>query len=175
MAKLEDFLKVLLTNWLKISPKKCWLFSKELQYIGNTVFIKEKRDCVKLLRSRLEAIQKLVPQTPIKSFSFIGMLNFQILLCPDLQKLLQLIHDFTRKSWQLILRKEQNALKKIARTTLLHLPDSKSIFHLYSATSKFATGSILIKYTMVNKNLIAYASKRVPKAVENYSIRELEL
>ena len=59
--KLEDFLKVLFKNGLKISPRKCQLFRKELQYMGNTIFIKDRRVCVKPLRSRLEAIQKLKP------------------------------------------------------------------------------------------------------------------
>ena len=34
MAKLEDLLKGLLKNGLKISPKKCQLFKTELQYMG---------------------------------------------------------------------------------------------------------------------------------------------
>ena len=34
MAKLEDLLKALLKNTLKISPKKCLLFKTELQYMG---------------------------------------------------------------------------------------------------------------------------------------------
>ena len=49
IAKLEDLLKALLKNGLKISPKKCQLFRKDLQYMGNTIFIKEKRNCVKPL------------------------------------------------------------------------------------------------------------------------------
>ena len=36
MAKLEDLLKALLKNGLKISPKKYQLFKTELQYIWNT-------------------------------------------------------------------------------------------------------------------------------------------
>ena len=58
MRKLEDILKALLKNGLKISPRKCQLFKKELQYMGNTIFIQEKRVYVKSLCSRLEAIQK---------------------------------------------------------------------------------------------------------------------
>ena len=58
-AKLEDLLKALCKNGLKISPKKCQLFKTELQYMDNTIFIKDRRVCVKPLRSRLEAIQKL--------------------------------------------------------------------------------------------------------------------
>ena len=42
-VKLEDSLEALLKNGLKISPKKCQLFKTELQYMGNTIFIKDKR------------------------------------------------------------------------------------------------------------------------------------
>ena len=54
--KLVDLLQASCKNRLKISPKKCQLFRTELQYMGNTIFIKERRVCVKPLRSRLEAI-----------------------------------------------------------------------------------------------------------------------
>ena len=51
MDKLEDLLKALRKNGLKISPKKCQLFKTELQYMENTIFIKERRICVKALHS----------------------------------------------------------------------------------------------------------------------------
>ena len=59
MNKLEDILKALLKNGLKILPKKCQLFRTSLQYFGNEIFIENKKVCVKPLRSRLGAIQKL--------------------------------------------------------------------------------------------------------------------
>ena len=43
--KLIDLLWALCKNGLKISPKKCQLFKTELQYMGNTIFIKEKSLC----------------------------------------------------------------------------------------------------------------------------------
>ena len=56
---------------------------KELQYMANTIFIKDRRVCVKLLWSRLEAIQKLKPPTMVKGCrSFTGMVNFLSLFCP---------------------------------------------------------------------------------------------
>ena len=51
MDKLEDLLKALRKNSLKISPKNCQLFKTELQYMGNTIFIKERRVCIKPLCS----------------------------------------------------------------------------------------------------------------------------
>ena len=64
--KLEDLLKALHKNGLKISPKKCLLFKTDLQYIGNTIFIRNKRVCIRPLRSQIEAIQKLKLPTTIK-------------------------------------------------------------------------------------------------------------
>ena len=61
MAKLEDLLKALVKNGLKIPPKKCQLSRMNLHYMGNEILILNKRVCVKPLRSRLEAIQKLQP------------------------------------------------------------------------------------------------------------------
>ena len=56
--KLEDLLKALCKNGLKISPKKCQLFKTDLQYMGNTIFIRNKRVCIRPLGSQIEAIQK---------------------------------------------------------------------------------------------------------------------
>ena len=66
IAKLEDLLKALLKNGLKISQKKCQLFRTELQYMGNTIFIKDRRVCIKPLRNRLEAIQNCNPLSHLK-------------------------------------------------------------------------------------------------------------
>ena len=86
MNKLEDLLKALLKNRLKISPKKCQLFKTSLQYMGNEIFIENKKVCVKPLRSRLEAIQKLQPpKTPKGCRSFAGVVNFLSIFCPELQ------------------------------------------------------------------------------------------
>ena len=88
MARLEDLLKVLLKNGLKIALKKCQVFKKEPQYMANIIFIKDRRVCVKPLRSRLEAIQKLqLATTPKGCRRFMGMVNFLNMSCPELQKL----------------------------------------------------------------------------------------
>ena len=55
------------------------------------------------------------------------------------------------------------------------MPDSQKTFNLYSEISKFATGSALYQIQTGKPNLIAYASKRLPKAARNYSITGLEM
>ena len=107
MDKLEDLLKALLKNGLKISPKKCQLFRTKLQYMGSEIFIQNKRVCVQPLRSRLEVIQKLQPPMVKGCRSFAGMVNFLSMFCPELQKLLKSIYDLTRKGRPFIWGKEQ--------------------------------------------------------------------
>ena len=103
MDKLEDLLRALRKNGLKISPKKCQLFRTELQYKENTIFIKERRVCIKSLRSRLEVILKVkAPTTAKQCKSFVGMVNFVSIFCPELQRLLKPIYDLTRKGRQFV-------------------------------------------------------------------------
>ena len=122
MVKL-DLLKAFLKNGLKIFP-----FKMELQYMGN-VFIKDRKVCVKPLRSRLEAIQKLhLSTTPKGCRSFMGMVNFLSMFFPELQKLLKPINNLTRKSRQFIWGEEQqNAFEEIKhrliRPPILHMPN----------------------------------------------------
>ena len=108
MTKIEDLLKALLKNRLKISPKKCQCFRKELQYMGNTIFVQEKRVCVRPLHNRLVAIQRLRHLTTVKGCrSFMGMVNFLSIFCQDLQKFLKPIYDLTRKDRQFIQGQEE--------------------------------------------------------------------
>ena len=82
--------------------------------MGNVIFIKERKVCIKPLRSRLEAIQKLwLPTTPKGSRCFAGMVTFLSMFCPELQKLLKPIYDLTRKGRQFILGKEQEVFEEI--------------------------------------------------------------
>ena len=92
IAKLENLLTALPKNGLNISPKNCQLFKTELLYMGNIIFIKDRKVCVK----------------PSK------MVNFLSMFCPELQKLLKPIYDLTRKGRQFIWGREQHeAFKEI--------------------------------------------------------------
>ena len=147
--------------------------------MGNTKFIKDRYVCIKLLRSRVEVIQKLQPPTTAKGCrSYMGMVNFLSMFCPELQKILKPIYDLMRKGRQFIWEKEQQtAFEEIKHRLIkppgLHLPNSTDRFHLYSDTGKFAMGSALYQIKNGKPKLIAYASKRLPEAARNYS--ELEL
>ena len=102
------------------------------------------------------------------------------MFCPELQKLLKPIYDLTRKGRPFIWGKEQqdsfDEIKcRLVKPPVLHMPNKTGRFHLYSDTSKFATGSALYQIQNGKPKLIAYVSKRLPEATRSYSITELEL
>ena len=108
------------------------------------------------------------------------MVNFMSMFCPELQKLLKAIYDVTRKGRPFNWGKEQQdsfeEIKyRLIKPPVLHMPNKTGRFHLYSDTSKFATGSTLYQIQNGKLKLIAYASKRLPETTKSYSITELEL
>ena len=102
------------------------------------------------------------------------------MFCPELQKWLKPIYDLIRKgrpfNWG---KEQQNSFEEIKcrliKPLVLHMQNTTGRFHLYSDTSKFATGSSLYQVQNGKPKLIAYASKRLSEAMRNYSITELEL
>ena len=179
--KLEELLKALCKNGLKISPKKCQLFKTELQYMGNIMFIKDRHVHIKPSRSGIESIQQLKPPTNTKVCrSFAGMVNNVSIFCPELQKLLKPIYELTKKGRHFIWGKEQqndfDEIKaRLQKPSVFSMPDKTGRFTLYSDTSKHVTGSALYQVQDGSPRLIAYASKRMPDVAKNYSITELEM
>ena len=119
-------------------------------------------------------------KTPKGCRSFAGVVNFLSMFCPQLQKLLKPIYDLTRKGRPFHWGKEQQdsfiEIKcRLVKPPVLHMPNKTGRFHLYSDTSKYATGSALYLIQGGKPKLIAYVSKRLPEAARNYSITELEL
>ena len=101
------------------------------------------------------------------------MVNFLSMFSPELQKLLKSIYDLTRKGRPFNWGKEQEdsfeeIKRRLIKSPVLHMPNKTGRFHLYSDTSKFATGSALYQIQNGKPKVIAYASKRLPKAVKSY-------
>ena len=114
---------------------------------------------------RIEAIQILnPPTTPKECRSFAGVVNFLSLFCAELQELLKPIYGLMRKGrvfhWGIEQQEPFDEIKRwLQKPPVLHMPDNKGRFHLYSDTSKFITGSTLYQIQNGQPRLIAYASK----------------
>ena len=178
---LEQLLKSMCKNGLRLSPKKCQLFKTNLIYMGNEFTITKRTMTTTPLRSRTEAINKIpTPRTPKQCKSFCGVVNYLSLFCPDLQKLLKPIVELTRKGrpfiWGDAQEKAFREVKlRLKNPPVLHLPKADGRFILYSDTSIEGTGSSLWQIQESKPKLIGYASKTLPEACSRYSVTELEM
>ena len=134
----------------------------------------------KAFEKQIGGYSKAKPPTTIKGCrSFVVMVNFVSIFCPELQ-LLKSIHDLTRKGRQFVWGDEQQTAfeeikSRLQKPPVLHLLDKKGRFQLYSDASKIATGSPIYQILNGKPKLIAYAIKRLSEAAKNYSITELEM
>ena len=133
------------------------------------------------LEKQVGSNTKTTTPTTVKGCrSFAGMVNFLSMFCLELQKLLKPIYDLTRKGIPFIWGKEQQdsfeEIKcRLIKPPVLHMPNKRGRFLLYSNTSKFATGSTLYQIQNGKPKVTAYASERLPEAAKSYSITEPEL
>ena len=177
---LEQLLKSMCMNGLRLSPKKCQLFKTNLTYMGNEFTINKRTMTITPLRSRTETINKIPTPRTKQCKSFCGVVSYLSLFCPDLQKLLKPIVELTRKGRPFIWRDAQEKAFKEVRLMLknppvLHLPKAEGRFILYSDTSIEGTGSSLWQIQGGKPKLIGYASKTLPEACSRYSVTELEM
>ena len=178
---LEQLLKSMCKNGLRLSPKKCQLFKTQLTCMGKEFSINKRTMTITPLRSRTEAINIIpTPKTPKQCKSFCGVVNYLSLFCPDLQKLLKPVVELTRKGRQFIWGDAQEKAfrevkLRLTNPPVLHLPKAEGRFILYSDTSIEGTGSLLWQIQGGKPRLIGYASKTLPEACSRYSVTELEM
>ena len=97
---LIDLFKAIMRNGLKISPRKCKLFNKELVFMGITILVEDRMPKMRPLKSRIDAIQKVNPPKTIKECrSFCGMVNYMSMFLPSLQEKLIPIYFITKKGY----------------------------------------------------------------------------
>ena len=108
------------------------------------------------------------------------MVNFLATFLKHLQTILIPIYNLTRKSIKFLWTEEcQTAFDHIkfllSNPPILRMPEMTGTFQLMSDTSTLAAGAALYQYQGSAFNIVGYNSKKLPKAVQNYSVTELEL
>ena len=133
---------------------------------------------MKPLKSRIDAVLKVKPPKTVKECrSFCGYMS---IFLPSLQEKLISIYFITRKGIPFYWGEEQQKAfeeikKDVTNAPVLLTPNSTGNFVLVSDTSKLGCGAALYQKQRSKYHLVAYYSKRIPEAVANYSISELEL
>ena len=180
-ARLTELFKTLIKNGLKISPKKCQLFMKNVLYMGHQISYEGNVPTIRPTREKCDAIRRIEKLKGVNSVrSFCGMVNYLSMYMPSLQEHLVPLYELLKKGakwdWTERCQKAFEKIKEmLVKPPVLVMPNLTGHFTLVSDTSKLATGAALYQEQKGELHLIAYNSKRLPEAAQRYSISELEL
>ena len=179
---VENVINLLIKHGLKISPKKAKFFRHTLLYMGHIVTVKNKQPHVTILKSRIDAIQRMKQPTNVRETrGLIGAINYLSMFLPNLANLLKPMYDLTRKNlkkFEWTIKHQENFEKikaLIQQSPVLATPRSTGVYTIEVDSSRIATGGALYQMQDGENRLLAYFSKTLPRAAVNYSVTELEL
>jgi hypothetical protein len=177
---IQEILRTLEENGLKISPKKAQLFKSSLTYMGHVITIQHGQPYIKAMKDKCEAIRRLrEPRNYKEVKSFIGAVNYLSMYLPNLQFLLVPLHKISspraRFVWTSQCQENFERIRELlAKPPVLAMPSGSGVVRLYTDTSRTATGATLCQVIDGEERIIAYHSKTLPAAAARYSVTELE-
>ena len=178
---LANLFEVLICFGLKISPHKCQLFRDKLVNMGLEFLIKDGTAHYTAMCDKCDVIRNMKAPKSVKECQmFCGMVNFLSTFCKNLQQLLIPIYELTKKHARFVWTdKHQKAFEEIkqllVKPPVLRMVSGNGFFRLESDTSRTAAGATLYQWQNNEWVLVGYHSKRLPDAVRNYGVTELEL
>ena len=178
---LANLFAVLIRFVLKISPHKCQLFRYKLIYMGLEFLIKDGTAHYTAMRDKCDAIRNMkAPKSVKECRTFCGMVNFLSTFCKNLRRLLIPIYKLTKKHARFVWTdRHQKAFEEIkqllVKPPVLRMVSGNGFFRLESDTSRTAAGATLYQWQNNEWVLVGYHSKRLPDAVRNYGVTEVEL
>lgn len=175
--KLQNVMSRLRQHNLKLQPSKCEFLKKSCEYLGHVISDKGVSPNPK----KIECVVKLPrPKTEKDIKSFLGMTGFYRKFISDYSTIAKPLTALLRKDTPFLWSHEQETAfqtlkQKLINHPILQYPDFNQPFILTCDASNVGIGSVLSQ--MINdKDLpIAYYSRTLNSAEQNYSTTEKEL
>ena len=173
---LRDVLRRLRADNLRINPAKCDFFKQEVKYLGHVVSGKG----IHTDPDKVAAIQSLPAPTNVKGIrQFLGVASWYRRFVPDFATLSQPLTSLLKKGrhfkWG---EREQTAFsalkEKLTEAPVLACPDFAKRFTLQTDASRHGLGAVLTQEWDGQERVIAYASRHLNSAEQNYSPTEQE-
>ncbi|XP_051155718.1 uncharacterized protein LOC127278183 [Leptopilina boulardi] len=161
---------------LKLQPDKCEFLKKEVAYLGHIV----GKDGVKPNPAKILAIKQFpVPKTQKEVRSFLGLSGYYRRFIKDYAKVAKPLSDLLKKTadwkWEDAQQQSFKDLRKyLCRKPILQYPDFEKPFKLTTDASQHAIGSMLTQEVDGIDLPVAYYSKVLNAAEQNYLKEEKE-
>ena len=175
-SKFNKLMERLRNAKLRLQPDKCEFLRHEVNYLGHII----SEDGVKPDPKKIEAVSKFPRPKKVKNIKqFLGLAGYYRRFIPDFSKvakpLTQLLKKDTPFKWAENQENAFNNLKTALMTKpILQYPDFSKPFNLTTDASGYAIGGVLSQGPIGKDLPIAYASRLLNSAEQNYSTIEKE-
>ena len=162
---------------LKLSPKKCALFKKEVSYLGHVICA----DGVRTDPEKIKAVQQWpAPKNKTEVRAFLGLCTYYrrfVMSFSDIAKPLhQLTEDKRDFIWDKNCESAFNELKqRLCEAPILGYPSRDGRFVVDTDASNTGIGGVLSQVQEDRQVVIAYFSKALSKPERNYCVTRREL
>lgn len=174
---LEKILKALAKFNLKIQLDKCEFMKKECAFLGHII----ADGIIKPNPEKIRAIKQWpIPKNEKELRGFLGTLGYYRKFIRDFAKIVKPLTAQLRKGENLNHTKEfietfERCKQILTTSDVLQRPDFSKPFVLTTDASNFAIGSVLSQGPIGRDKPVAFFSRTLSKAEENYSTIEKEL
>ncbi|MCG8047963.1 MAG: RNase H-like domain-containing protein, partial [Candidatus Thiodiazotropha endolucinida] len=174
---LECVFKRFEESGLKLKPRKCQLFKREVEFLGHVV----NESGVGTDPKKIECIEKWPTPTSVTEVrSFLGLCSYYRRFIADYSKIAKPLHCLTEKSrkfeWTMECENAFSTLKQMLITApMLSHPDFSLPFILDTDASDFAIGAVLSQNINGTEKVVAYASRTLSKSERSYCVTRKEM
>ncbi|GBN24594.1 Retrovirus-related Pol polyprotein from transposon 297, partial [Araneus ventricosus] len=162
---------------LKLSPKKCRFFQKEVTYLGHVI----SAEGVKTDPGKIKAVVYWpCPETIHDLRSFLGLCTYYRRFVKNFSAIARPLHKLTETksnfNWTEECEKSFNSLKQaLTSSPILTYPRTDKDFILDTDASNEGIGAVLSQNIGNEEHVIAYFSKSLGKPERNYCVTRKEL
>jgi hypothetical protein len=177
LDNLQEVLERLRKYGLKLKPKKCTLFSKEVVFLGRHI----STDGVSVTKDQVKSVVEWpTPRNSQETSKFLGFINYHREFIPGLagiaQPLYKLVKPKAKFEWTEQCEDAFNRLKKlITSTPVLSFPNAHDTFVLDTDASETAVGAALYQIQEGRHRPIAFSSLTLTPEQRNYCTTRREL
>ena len=177
LENLEEVFSRFQSANLKLKPKKCHLFRKEVNFLGHIV----SGDGIRCDPSKISAVKDWETPTSVAEVrSFLGLASYYRKFVEGFATIASPLHDLLRKNtkfvWTDTCQEAFSTLKeRLTRAPVLAYPEGEGIFVLDTDASGYGIGAVLSQVQEGQEKVIAYASKALNKSQRRYCTTYREL
>ena len=181
VEEVVDRLKIVLERLrsanLKLKPKKCHLFQKEVLYLGHVV----SEAGVSTDPAKIDTIKTWPKPTNVTDVrSFLGLASYYRRYIKGFAHTARPLHALTQKGKEFIWSEEcENAFEvlkgKLMASPILAYPRVGISFVMDTDASQYAIGAVLSQEQDGQERVVAYGSRTLSKPEQNYCVTRREL